>query len=81
MIDLLPNSHTRNRGLETQTRDYGIKVMNDLPKTFPKKVLFTQRLGMFGKNGTKLSYPNIDKQIIYGSISINFVKKNQSQNN
>ena len=52
MIDLPPNLHTRNKESETHIRDYGINVMNDLPKTFPKKAFFTQRLGFFRKNKT-----------------------------
>ena len=42
--------------------------MNDLLTTFSKKVFFTQRVGTFGKNRTKLSLANIDKQYINGSI-------------
>ena len=49
MIDLPSTSHTRNKGLEMVLGTCGIKDMNDLPKTFPKKALFAQQLGVFGK--------------------------------
>ena len=60
MIDLTSIFLTRDKGLETILGTYGIEVVNDLPKLFLKKAFFTQRLGICGKNRTKLSYPKID---------------------
>ena len=38
---------------------YCINVMNNFLETFHKKALLTQRLGIFGKNITNISYQKI----------------------